>query len=209
MSSTFKLLVTLWCIILNLVSAVINLEKLKPSEIAMMQYDSREPRDYWLAAAKWNQAYCQRHGHVFIYYTTKEGCHHGEEKLATPWCKVKAMLAANAEYPAVKLFVYMDSDAVVDKRFALAPLNKYLRIMQDRLAWDPAAKPVVFNQDGSCWWCKLVVERGYKTCLNAGTVVWFRHRNSEKVLQSWWDASMDSYVTDNPIKRWDGLFYLT
>jgi hypothetical protein len=38
-------------------------------------------------------------------------------------------------------------------------------------------------------------------CLNAGTVVWYRHPISEQVLNAWWDASMDSYET-NPIKRW-------
>ena len=190
----------LWCVLSLVATATIDVEKLKPSEIAIMQYDSREPRDYWLSAAKWNNQYCKRHGHVFIYYTSKEGCHYNAEKLATPWCKVKAMLAANEDYPSVKLFVYMDSDAVVDKRFSDKPLNAHMKVMQDRLQWDPSVKPIVFNQDGSCWWCQMVVRVGYNMCLNAGTVVWYRHHHSEMILQRWWDASMDSYDT-NPIKR--------
>lgn len=173
---------------------------LKPNEIAIMQYDSREPRDYWLSAAKWNHRYCQQHGHVFIYYSSKEGCHYGAEKLATPWCKVKAMIAATEDFPQVKLFIYMDSDAVIDKRFADQPLNALMSIMQQKLSWDIDKKPIVFNQDGSCWWCNLVVRVGYDMCLNAGTVVWYRHELSDRVLRAWWDASMDPYET-NPIKR--------
>ena len=30
-------------------------------------------------------------------------------------CKVKAMLQANTDLPHVRLFIYLDSDAVVDK----------------------------------------------------------------------------------------------
>lgn len=182
------------------VHALVNVENLKPNEIAIMQYDSREPDDYWLSAAKWNNQYCEKHGHVFIYYSTREGCHHGEEKLASPWCKVKSMIAADEEFPDVKLFIYMDSDAVIDKRFSDQPLNSLMKIMQDKLSWDPESKPIIFNQDGSCWWCDLIVKVGYSMCLNAGTVVWYRHPTSLLVLKQWWDASMDSYET-NPIKR--------
>ena len=45
------------------------LSQLKPHEVALMQYDSRVLGDYWLTAALWNQAYADRHGHLFIYYT--------------------------------------------------------------------------------------------------------------------------------------------
>jgi hypothetical protein len=50
--------------------------------------------------------------------------------------------------------------------------------MQEKLNWDPNKKPVVFNQDGNCWWCDLVKKVGYPTCLNAGTVGWYRHELS-------------------------------
>eukprot|EP01032_Pedospumella_encystans_P009980 gene9980-11696_t len=165
-----------------------------------MQYDSRPLRDYWQASAEWNKKYCYKHGHVFIYYASKEGCHYLDEKLATPWCKVKAMLDANKDFPNVKFFIYMDSDAVIDKNFEEMPLTAMIGTMQTKLDWDPEERPMVFNQDGSCWWCNLVKERGYKMCLNAGTVAWYRHPRSEQVLKEWWDASMDSYDT-NPIKR--------
>jgi hypothetical protein len=36
--------------------------------------------------------------------------------------------------------------------------------------------------------------------LISGTVLWYRHVESEKVLDDWWHSAMDSYAT-NPIKR--------
>ena len=53
---------------------------------------------------------------------------------------------ANADYPNVKLFIYMDSDAVVDKQFESTPVNEMLKSMQLKLNWDPELKPMVFNQ---------------------------------------------------------------
>lgn len=37
-------------------------------------------------------------------------------------------------------------------------------------------------------------------CLNAGTVLWYRHPYSDQVLQDWWHSTMDNYA-DNPLKR--------
>ena len=146
----------------------VDLSKLRNEEIAIMQYDSRKLRDYWLVSARWNKKYCEKHGHVFIYYASREGCHHNNEKLATPWCKVKAMISANHDYPEVKFFIYMDSDAVLDKQFEELPLTSILGTMQSKLQWNPDKKPIVFNQDGPCWWCRLIKEVGYDMCLNAG-----------------------------------------
>jgi len=187
--------------LLHFASSNIDLTTIRNDEIAILQYDSRKPRDYWLAAAQWNHAYCAKHGHIYIYYSTREGCHYSDEKLATPWCKVKAMLAANDDFPRIKFFIYMDSDAVIDRLFADRPLNEMIGTMQQKLSWDPDAKPIIFNQDGPCWWCDLIKKKGYYMCLNAGTVAWYRHELSEKILKDWWDASMDSYETQNPIKR--------
>ena len=146
----------------------IDLHTLRSDEIAIMQYDSRKMGDYWQAAALWNKHYCEKHGHKFVYYASKEGCHYHGEKLATPWCKVKAMIQANADFPEVKFFIYMDSDAVLDKQFAEMPLMTIVGTMQAKLDWDPKKKPVIFNQDGPCWWCRLVKSVGYDMCLNAG-----------------------------------------
>jgi hypothetical protein len=179
----------------------VSLESLRPNEIALLQYDSRKPSGYWLAAAKWNNYYCDKHGHTFVYYGTRGNCHYNFETLASPWCKVKAMINANKEFPNVKVFIYLDSDAVIDRKFVDFPLNYFLKVMQEKLSWDPTQKPIVFNQDGPCWWCSLIVKVGYTMCLNAGTVLWYRHPNSEMILDSWWHASMDSYDT-NPIKRY-------
>ena len=163
------LICTIWCIIGH-----VDLATLRADEVAIMQYDSRRLGDYWKVSAEWNKKYCDKHGHVFIYYASKEGCHHEDEKLATPWCKVKAMLDANKDFPDVKFFLYMDSDAVIDKEFANMPLTTMIATMQSKLDWDPEKKPIIFNQDGPCWWCSLVKRVGYNMCLNAGMYILFR-----------------------------------
>ena len=68
------------------------------------------------------------------------------------------MLSANedAKFNKIKLFVYMDSDAVLDHTYADKPLQKLLGTMQLKLMWNVSEKPTVFNQDGPCWWCDLV-----------------------------------------------------
>ena len=186
-----------------------DISTIPPQKIAIMQFDSRPLKNYWLSAAQWNAAYCQKHGHRFIYYTTDEACHHGDEPLASAWCKVRAMLNIHEDFPDIDFFIYLDSDAVIDKRFASFSLNQMLEVMQHELSWNPEEKPIIFNQDGPCWWCTFIIKIGYKMCLNAGTVAWYRHPTSLKILQEWWDASMDSYET-NPIKRYVFTrFYLT
>jgi hypothetical protein len=113
----------------------LNVSTLLPEEIAIMQFDSRTLKNYWLSAARWNNAYCKSHGHQFLYYTSIEACHYKEEPLASAWCKVKAMINAMEDFPAIRLFVYMDSDAVIDQQFSEQSLNHMIGIMQQRLSW--------------------------------------------------------------------------
>ena len=127
-------------------------------------------------------------------------CRHKNEPLASPWCKVLSMIQASIDFPDVKLFIYLDSDAIIDRRFENTSVNTFLNIMQNKLDWNPEVRPMVFNQDGPSWWCQLINKIGYKMCLNAGTVLWYRHTNSINVLKYWWNSAMDSY-TNNPIKR--------
>ncbi len=191
-----------WLLLLSVVNSdeKVNLSKIPSDQIAIVQFDSRPLKNYWLTAAQWNARYCEQHNHKFLYYTTKDQCHYQHEPLADAWCKVRAMLNANEDFQEIKVFFYLDSDAVIDKDFAHLSLNAMIETMQTRLAWNPMIKPIIFNQDGPCWWCSFIMKIGYKMCLNAGTVVWYRHSISEKILTDWWDASMDSYET-NPIKR--------
>ena len=37
-------------------------------------------------------------------------------------------------------------------------------------------------------------------CLNAGTVMWYRHPIATRILDEWWASAMDSY-DDNPLAR--------
>lgn len=189
-----------YCITKNVIAS------LNPDEIAILQYDSRKPlSSYWLVSAQWNKKYCDKHGHKYLYYTSKYDdeddlgwCE--KDVLASPWCKVKAMVQANEDYIHVKVFIYMDSDAVVDKKFEHMSLNSFLLLMTEKLNWIPSKQPIIFNQDGPCWWCSLIKRIGYSMCLNAGTVVWYRHHYSEKILNDWWNSAMDPYE-GNPIKR--------
>lgn len=119
----------------------------RPEEIALVQYDSRPLDDYWVASARWNKYYCDLHHHLFIYYNAIKQCEYDKDNpLASPWCKVKAMIQANEDYPAVKIFIYMDSDAVVDMRFKKSPVNSLLKTMQTKMQWDVESRPMVFNQ---------------------------------------------------------------
>ena len=96
-------------------SSIVDFKNMKASEFALVQFDSRPLLEstYWRSSAEWNQHYCDLHGHVFIYYTFSElgdkKCHSKDNKyeLADAWCKVKAMLKANEDYPDVKLFIYV------------------------------------------------------------------------------------------------------
>jgi hypothetical protein len=199
----------LWVLVLQLFSLQLwqtspsltgGIESLSNDAFAIVQFDSRSLKNYWLTAAEWNNAYCMKHGHHFLYYTLEGICHYKDEKLADAWCKVKAMINAMEDYPNIHVFYYMDSDAVIDQQFAHLSLKTISMTMKNKLHWEETIKPIIFNQDGPCWWCSLIMKIGYTMCLNAGTVVYYRHIYSEKILWEWWDASMDSYET-NPIKR--------
>ena len=161
-----------WCF-LPIYAQVLQLQDLQPEEIALLQYDNRplESNTYWNTAARYNRLYCLTHGHEYIYYSLPDGehCHIKNEELASPWCKVKAMLQANEDFPSIKLFIYLDSDAVIDRSFFNSSINSLLGTIQRRLPdWDPEIRPIVFNQDGPSWWCSLITHIGYQMCLNAG-----------------------------------------
>ena len=113
------------------------LRDIKPNEISILQYDSRPLEDYWLASALWNKYYSDLHGHKFLYYNMKSECTYEYTKLASPWCKVKAMLQAHQQNPNTKLFLYLDSDAVIDSAFINISINVFVSSMQHRLKWEP------------------------------------------------------------------------
>ena len=69
------------------------------------------------------------------------------------------MIQANLDYPEIKLFIYMDSDAVVGKKFSSSPVNDMLEVMQSALNWDPEQKPMVFNQVSQYQDCLISIER--------------------------------------------------
>ena len=38
------------------------------------------------------------------------------------------MINANEDHPNIKFFIYMDSDAVIDRSFANVPLNRMIQV---------------------------------------------------------------------------------
>jgi hypothetical protein len=78
--------VVCWCCYIcgGFVDALMNVEErmarsrdlikdLKPSEVALLQFDSRKLDNYWLTSAIWNDYYAKKHGHQFIYYSLTKG----------------------------------------------------------------------------------------------------------------------------------------
>ena len=187
------------------VCTCVELGSFEPHQIAIVQFDTRPLGDYWESAARWNLHYCSLHGHRFLYFQLDGQCTYDGERLASPWCKVRAMIQANEQFPDISLFLYLDSDAVVDIAYRDTSLVTYVAMMQQELKWSIFEKPLLFNQDGPCWWCNLIERVGYSMCLNAGTVMWYRHPLSEQLLHTWWHASMHSYV-GNPLKRYGAAF---
>lgn len=87
-------LVSAVCLLLTHFDATqssVQLENLRHNEIAILQYDSRPLENYWLASALWNKHYCDLHGHIFLYYKGDDCNYDDSTRLASPWCKVKAM----------------------------------------------------------------------------------------------------------------------
>ena len=54
----------------------------------------------------------------------------------------------------------MDSDAVLDHKFEETSLQTITNTVQSKLDWDVLQKPMVFNQDGPCWWCSMIEKKG-------------------------------------------------
>lgn len=197
-SSTLCVICTFfWCAVSF---SFTSFDALNPEDYAIVQYDSRALSDYWLTSASWNQQYAIRHGHKFIFYQSDTCVHESGLELATPWCKVWSMVSAVKDFPDAKVFVYLDSDAVIDRDYEDMSLSSYMEFMQRKLSWDVAVKPMIFNQDGPCWWCDLIKKKGYSTCLNSGTVAWVRSPHSTAVLEQWWASVADPYES-NPLKR--------
>lgn len=182
----------------------IPLADLDKSRFAIVQFDTRDITNgtYWHASSHWNSAYCKQHGHQYAYYALRPNAkclsYNQTTELSPAWCKVKAMLRAHDDFFSVDYFLYMDTDAVVSKQFAHLSLNDLMLNMTEKLNWTVSDKPVVFNQDSECWWCGLVAQSKYFYCINSGTVAWFRSEKSAKVLERWWQSSLDPYEDTNP-----------
>lgn len=130
-----------------LCSCSVRLDLLAESEVVLLQFDTRPLRNgsYWTAAAQYNQQYCRTHGHQFAYYTLSGAarCNVQGVELAAPWCKVRAMMQAQEDYPLARMFLYLDSDAIIDRKFFSTSVLKIMQTMHEKLPdWDPETKPM-------------------------------------------------------------------
>jgi hypothetical protein len=163
----------------------------KANEIAIVQFDSRPLGSYWNASARWNLAYCRKHGHQYVYITKRQSnCFYASFDLSPAWCKVNAMIKANEILPEAKAFLYLDSDALMTVNYSLVDVIGFIR--RD-LKWDVRQRPLAFNQDGPGWACKFTMQHAYPYCLNSGTVFWTRSDLSLSILQHWWNSAGDPY----------------
>ncbi len=160
---------------------------ISPKDIAIVQFDNRDLDNYWNISARWNRAYCDEHGHQYLYLTMRESCRSASgDDLASPWCKVKAMIHALEAAPSAKAFIYLDSDALLTVNHSMSVILSFIHA---DLHWDWDKKPIAFNQDGPGWACKLAFKLQYKVCFNSGTVVWMRSSKAEEVLRAWWASA--------------------
>jgi hypothetical protein len=159
-----------------------------PKDIAIVQFDNRPLGNYWNISARYNRAYAKKYGHKYLFLSQDSDCLLSNTVLAPSWCKVRAMIHAHDLLPSTKVFLYLDSDAVMTVNYSLSTIFTYI---QDTLRWNTIDKPVAFNQDGPGWACKLAVKLGYRVCFNSGTIIWFRTSLAREILISWWLSSMD------------------
>jgi hypothetical protein len=182
---------------------------LQPSDITIVQFDSRPLGDYWNVSARWNKHYSDIHGHHYLFLTMSSSIcfNNADEKnkgnrvsLALPWCKVKAMIFADRFLDrSIKGVLFIDSDAVITVNYSMATVLAYI---QQDLHWDINSHPVAFNQDGPGWSCKFSLKRGYDYCLNSGTVFWMRSPVATNILQTWWNSSRWAYGSNKFPNKW-------
>ena len=174
-------------------------DDLKPNDIAIVQFDTRELQDYWNSSARWNKYFAMSHGHQYVYLSMKGKCHYKLHRLSPVWCKVKAMVDVNSMLPSAKAFVYLDSDVVITSNYSMSDIIGYIR---KDLRWDMAQKPIAFNQDGPGWACKHTMKHAYPFCFNSGALFWIKNEVSLDILRRWWESAGDSYSTSRFPNKW-------
>ena len=195
----------------------LSLDDLQPSDICIIQFDSRPLDNYWNASAIWNKAYAMYHGHKYAFMTMhstsneyknqnhnnikdKQYCYSKDNyKLHVVWCKVKAIISASRLIPSAKAYLYIDSDVVITSNYSLSHIIGYIR---KDLNWDLRKKPVAFNQDGPGWSCKHAMSFGFNYCLNSGTVFWLKDDIAQNILEDWWLSASQPYSESKFKTKW-------
>ncbi|RYH30371.1 hypothetical protein EON65_05440 [archaeon] len=160
-----------------------NMWTFAPEDILILQFDSRELKNYWNTSAYWNNAYANTFGHAYQYMSMSGDCHNGGIELSASWCKVKAMLEVSKTQKQ-KVVIFLDSDAIITTNHSMSAVLEYVSSFT---GWNVSEHPVAFNQDGPGYACRHALKIGYNVCLNSGTVIWVKSKLSTTILAQWWN----------------------
>lgn len=163
-----------------------------PSNILIIQFESRPISSFWNTSIVWNADYAFRFRHRYQLYTSTRSCRLGNEPLGESWCKVKAMLEVSKEISADTFVVFLDSDAIITTSYSFSSV---ICMIQDQLGWNIMSKPIAFNQDGPGFACVMALRLGYNMCLNSGTVLFTKSPSVTSILESWWFAANSRMTT--------------
>ena len=144
------------------------------------------------------------HGHRYMMYHYGDGSSEtcrskNGEHLYEAWCKLRAIRQAEQDLPDVKVFLFLDSDAVVQLRFFDQPLGKVMHNMSSvwPMQWDINSHSVLLNEDPGGDFCDIVEAFGLDNCINTGTIMWRRTEASTNLWKDWWISADDSYAENN------------
>ena len=179
-------------------------DDIQPHELAILQYDSRPLNNdnFWTTTAKLNKGFAMKYNHEYIYMSLQSrDCIYASIKLHHAWCKVKAMLAADAHTSTrIKAILYLDTDAVITSNYSMTDVMAFMR---KDLHWNYQSHPFAFNQDGPGWACKFTLNRTpYSSCLNSGTVLWVKSSISTNILHDWWHSAGLPYDKSDYPTKW-------
>ena len=127
----------------------------EPSKFAIVQFEGRSPWEVqhigpgltnyvptlWNIGSTYNYLYAQRHQHNYLLYHWGHkgvGCiSTNNQTLAEAWCKIRAMMQVQEDFPNAEYFIYLDTDAVIDREFHSQPLQQ---LFYNMTTWMPDAR---------------------------------------------------------------------
>eukprot|EP00659_Diplonema_papillatum_P008419 gene8419-12977_t len=151
--------------------------------------------------------YC-RHGKSF------GGCHRrscvGPKGclLHPVWCKVKAVRTAHAAFTTAPFIIWLDTDTFVRFDDFHRSVATVIPDILSKRGSPLAEKPFVANQERPSWWTnKVNSTQGqlgvhYRHVINSGVFIVGAGPGGAKVIDTWWNSSLEDYSVDPLKHRW-------